>query len=182
MAQLGRWRGTDAPAIGARPGAYVCSPLDERARQVADRRTAATASPRRPAKPTHVHVYLPATTTPRTKTHDSLPARRGRDQMQPELLCRVGQDGETGEFSATGPNDEPLRVANGNAGLEIWRDPPPDGQDAVFGATDPPGAANLDALRRRIAPRSVADRSRPDSGMTQIAAMQRYLDRCYAPK
>jgi hypothetical protein len=99
--QLGRWRMTDELRIGAHPGAYLASPVDDLARRVAARAAAAPAAPR-PAKPTHVHVYLPATTTTRAKAHDSVPARRGRDQAQPELLCRVGQDGETGEFSATG--------------------------------------------------------------------------------
>jgi hypothetical protein len=103
-------------------------------------------------------------------------------RRSPSYCAGSARTAKPGSFPRPGPNDEPLRVANGNAGLEIWRDPPPDGQDAVFGATDPPGAANLDGLRRRIAPRSVADRSQPDGGMGQIRAYQQLLDRFYAEK
>jgi hypothetical protein len=166
-----RYRWSDGPNDFAspvpRPGATLQSPIVDE---------------------THIYIHdTPRRRQPtRAMVHDAprQPAARprGRDQAQPELLCRVGQHGETGEFSATGPNDEPLRVENGKGGLEIWRDPEPeDGQDAVFGATDPPGAANIDAvLRRRMAPRQgIGDLAQQED---QLQAMQSYLNRLYAPR
>jgi hypothetical protein len=71
-------------------------------------------------------------------TDDALPRRRGRDQAQPTLLCRLGQHGETGEWSAEDADGNELRVANGTGGLEIWTIPE---------------AETADGLRRRIADR-----------------------------
>jgi len=54
------------------------------------------------------------------------------------------------------------------------------GLDPAIVGTTPPGAANLDALRRKIAPRQVNDRSPQDpSGYGQLKAWQQYLDNFY---
>lgn len=159
--QLGRWRGTDTPPIGARPGAYVTSPVVD----------AAPASPRRqPAR--HVHVYLPATaTTPgqaRARTRDAAPA--------PARFPIA--DGDT--FSVSDCGDDGFALRRVRSG-----DTNPDGMptpDNVFGQSDPPGAAALDALRRRMAPRQVNDRARPQLERDQIRATQDYLNAIWAPR
>lgn len=180
---LGRWRSTDTPPIGASPGAFLTSPLDDRARQIAARRI----TPPKPKPKIVDHIYVVAD-EPRPKrrvTHDSLPAARprGRDQLeQPQLMCRIGQHGTTGEWSAEDGDGNALRVENGKAGLEIWRDPPEDGQGGGenLAGSAPPGATSLDRLRRRIGPRqAVGDKAQQEFTMR---ATQQYLDELWRPK
>ena len=60
--QLGRWRMIDAfPPIGARPGAYLASPVDDLARlRAAERRATRPTSPRQAARAArHIHINLP---------------------------------------------------------------------------------------------------------------------------
>lgn len=171
MKQLGRWRMTDEALspIGARSGAFLTNPIDARARAfAAERRVVAPAATQRPARPArHIHVHLPASVKvrDRARTHDAtVPA--GGFPISAGDTFSVSDCGDDG-FSLR-------RVRTGDTN--------PDGMptpgDNVFGQTDPPGAANLDALRRRIATRQVNDRSAPDGGMSQLRDMQVSSNRC----
>lgn len=183
MRMLGRWRGTDTVPFGAREGAYLASPVDALARRIAARGAPAKTAKQKIVD--HIYVVDDAPRPVRRRTHDqarSLPAARpqSRDQAQPELLCRVGQHGETGEFSATGPNDEPLRIENGKGGFEVWREPEAGEGGENLAGTSPPGATSLDRLRRRIGPRqNVGDR---DQQHFQMESMQAYLDELHRPR
>jgi hypothetical protein len=89
--------------------------------------------------------------------------RRGRDQAQPALLCKISQNGSTGEWSGEDGEGRPLRVENGTAGLEIWSVPEEETEDA---------------LRRRVAPRQINDRAQDP--YDAVRAYQKLLDKVYA--
>jgi hypothetical protein len=181
--QLGRWRSTDqygaGDFIGATPRALAAL------RQITD------STPAKKAGPTHVHVHLPAGSA--APAHDQAPPRRPamrpRDQEEePEpgvLLCRLGQHGSTGEWSAETPDGKPLIVESGPRGLDIFSPAEVEGEQAdgrPFGATEPPGAASLDQLRRRIGPRPAHDRLTSGQQQSAMAAYQSYLDEAYRPR
>jgi hypothetical protein len=89
-------------------------------------------------------------------------------------------DGDT--FTVADCGDSGFSMRRVRTG-DMDKDGMPSRGDAVFGAEDPPGAANLDALRRRIATRQVNDRSPQDpAGYDQLRDMQKYLDAFYAEK
>lgn len=173
MKQLGRWRMVDElRPIGASPGAFLTNPIDARARAVAaDRGAVAPAAPRRPARPAqHVHVHLP-------KVRGQV---RTRDQATAAPAGFPISDGETFTVSDCGPAGFGLkRISAGDTD----KDGMPSRGDAVFGQEDPPGAASLDALRRRMAPRQVNDRSLSSQQQgDQLRAMQQYLDEIHRPR
>lgn len=111
---------------------------------------------------------------------DAMPRRRGRDQSR--LVCTVGQNGTTGEWSAAGPDGQALRVERDGRGLAIYSAGEAEADQAdpeIVGAAPSGAANNLDALRARIAPRQVNDRTQPGN---QLADYQRYLDALYSPR
>jgi hypothetical protein len=169
--QLGRWRMTDAPPpVGARPGAYLTSPLDDLARsRAADLRTA---SPRRPARPArHVHIHLPG----RAKTHDQ-PSGASTAASAGAFPISAGET-----FSVSDCGDDGFSLRRVRTG-DVDKDGAPT-PDNVFGQEDPPGAASLDALRRRMAPRQVNDRRQPaQAEHDQLRAMQAYLNEIHRPR
>jgi hypothetical protein len=174
--QLGRWRMTDELRVGARDGAFLANPIDARAREIAaERRVVAPAAPRRPARPVrHIHVHLPAP----AKTRDQS-GRVTRDAP----ATAAGYPISTGDvFSVSDCGDDGFALRRVRTS-DVDKDGMPSRGDAVFGASDPPGAAtNLDQLRRRVAPRPVNDQSAPDGGMSQLRDMQKYLDAFYTEK
>lgn len=121
------------------------------------------------------------------RAFDAMPPRRrpGRDQAQPVLLCRLGQHGETGEWSAEDPDGNPLTVKNGTGGLEIFTPGEAEGDQGGgenLAGGGPPGAANLDALRRKIGPRAAFDRPTSTQQADQMRSMQQYLDELHRPR
>jgi hypothetical protein len=65
----------------------------------------------------HTHIHLPvdwfARSAPRQPTHDAMAPRRGRDQGEPaagSLLCKISQNGETGQWSGTDCDNRPLTI------------------------------------------------------------------------
>jgi hypothetical protein len=146
---------------------------DARARSIAaDRGAAAPASPRTKQPARHIHVHLPGP----AKTHDQpsplATATSGGFPISAGDTFTVGDCGDDG-FSLR-------RVRTGDMDKDGMETPP---GDAVFGATDPPGAASLDALRRRMAPRQVNARSLSSQQQgDQLRAMQQYLDEIHRPR
>ena len=159
---LGRWSASDvagipATRIGPSPGAMVP--------QIGER-----PAPRKPAQ--HVHVHLP-----RSYTRDQAPPASNN----PSATGFPISAGDTFVASDCGADGFSLkRVHVGDADKDGMETPP---GDAVFGATDPPGAASsLDQLRARMAPRA-HDRTRPAQvEHDQLRAMQEYNDRFWAPR
>jgi hypothetical protein len=76
---------------------------------------------RRPAR--HVHIYLPRPVRTLDQARPPAAVRRGGDQQQPALLCRISQDGKSGEWSGVDGNGRPLRVDVGANGLEVYTVP-----------------------------------------------------------
>jgi hypothetical protein len=110
--------------------------------------------------------------------------RRGRDQRQ--LLARLSQHGVSGDWSAEDANGNPCVVENGPNGLEIYAGQAAEGDQAgpEMVGTAPPGAANnLDALRKRMAPRPMHDRTLSSQQQgDQLRAMQAYLNEIHRPR
>lgn len=187
--RLGRWRATDTPPIGARPGAFLASPVDDLARRVAAR-----AAPPARTSPiideTHIYIHDAPRRPVRTRTNDA-PSRQpavrhpgGRDQLeQPKLLCKLGQDGSTGDWTAEDGEGNPLRVEHGTGGLEIYSVPRAEGDQGGgenLAGGPPPGATALDRLRARIGPRqNVGDRVQQQA---QMEATQAYLNELHRPR
>lgn len=115
--------------------------------------------------------------TLRSPIADDLPRRRGTDQVQPSLLCKIGQNGQTGEWSGEDADGNPLIVQNGSSGLEIFipgeAEGDQGGDPAVLGAA-PPGALDR-------APRA-HDRTRPGQERGQLQALQQYLNKIHEPR
>ena len=163
MAALGRWRVSDVAGIpttriGPSPGAMVP--------QIGERPV-----PRKPAQ--HVHVHLP-----RSYTRDQAPPASNN----PSATGFPISAGDTFVASDCGADGFSLkRVHVGDADKDGMETPP---GDAVFGATDPPGAASsLDQLRRRIAPRAVHDRQLTSVEQTErLRAWQEYNDKIWEPR
>jgi hypothetical protein len=180
---LGRWRSTDqygaSDFIGATPRAGAAL------RQITD-------PPPKKKALQHIHVHLPAgygsAAAPRQRTRDqaSEPGQREEAEGAGRLLCRIGQNGSTGQWSGEDAEGRPLIVKAGANGLDIFSPAEAEGEQAdsrPFGATEPPGAASLDALRRRFGPRAAHDAT-PTSTQQQgrMAAMQEYLNQLWAPR
>jgi hypothetical protein len=176
-----RWSNTGATRIGPRDDALLRSPVSD------------AAPPPRPAR--HVHIHLPA---PPARTHDAAPPRRG-DQDPPrrpgdqeaeagELICRVAQDGKTGDWFAEDCDGNPLAVTSTANGLEIRHAGTADAHAGAPGElelTDPLAAAD----RRRAADaRRLAARLAPGHGVnapdqhtpSALRDLQGLLDRHYA--
>jgi hypothetical protein len=111
-----------------------------------------------------------------------------RDQRgEPAVLCRIGQHGTTGEWSAEDAEGNQLEVRSGADGrLEIAHYPNAgEDQQGELGMRRPPGAAG-EIPGQAEDWRRAADREllRPDRrGVGTVAgnlAMQRELDRVYA--
>jgi hypothetical protein len=135
-----------------------------------------TPRPRRPARPTHIHIHWPH----QVRTHDQArpAARRGGDQAQPALLCKVAQDGKTGEWSGVDGAGRPLRVEAGASGLEIYSVPEEAG-DNVFGQTDPEGAARTAGKAADMALLAPGGPRREGGDCAGLAALQRTMDQAY---
>jgi hypothetical protein len=70
------------------------------------------------------------------------PAGRDQDPAPGDLLCKLSQSDESGDWSAEGPNGEPLEVRSGGQGLEIfWPEngtaDTRQGEPVAFAMTDP---------------------------------------------
>jgi hypothetical protein len=76
-----------------------------------------------------------------------------------------------------------VTIRSGRTGLEVYAAPETEGDARPFGATEPPGSASLDQLRRRFAARSAHD-APLTSGQQQgrMAAWQKYLDQLWEPR
>jgi hypothetical protein len=128
---------------------------------------------------------------PPYRTRDQAPPRQPairRGDQAPEgepgaLLCRLSQHGTSGEWHAELEDGTACHVMNGSGGLEIYAPKAVEGDARPFLAEAPPGAASLDQLRRRMAPRMAHDTSLTSvQEAGRLAAMQEYLNRFWAPR
>jgi hypothetical protein len=117
---------------------------------------------------------------------DAVPRRRGDDQAQPKLLCKIGQNGQSGDWEGQDAEGRPLIIQQGAEGLEVFT-PPGEAEDQA--ATDPeiiptpaPGAASLDQLRKRFGARAAHDTLTSTEQAGRMQAWQKYLNQIWAPR
>jgi hypothetical protein len=121
----------------------------------------------------------------RSIVDDAAPRRRaGHDQQR--LVARIRQDGVSGDWTAEDEEGRPLLVSQGEAGdLEVYNPGEAEGDqaDPEIIPTTPPGAASLDQLRRRMAPRRMHDRTLSSQQQgDQLKAWQAYNEAIWTPK
>lgn len=123
-------------------------------------------------------------------TGDAAPLRRGRDQEpeeEGELVCRLAQTGAD-RWHGTTPDGRRVairRISDGSLEIRHLTEGAGEGEagDNVFGQEDPPGAASIDALRRRMAPRAVHDEPLTSTQQqNRLKAWQAYNDKMWAPR
>lgn len=133
---------------------------------------------------THIYLHAP--------TRDA-PPRRDQSRGEPASLCRFGQHGSTGEWSAEDGAGNPLEVRSGADGrLEIVHYPNDRGdQQGELGMKRPPGAAGEippggfggTEDRRRAHDLALIRPDRRGGGdVASTAALQRELDRVYGAR
>jgi hypothetical protein len=177
--QLGRWRVTDAFRPDGR--IYQTSPVGEFA-LVGDQEIEEDA-PRGTVRHTHVYLdgWAPIQAAPR-RTHDAVslpsiqrPAGRRDQAGDPEpgtLVCRLMQNGETGQWGGADGDGRPLTVTRGDDGaLEIRHAGNGEEEDPdKLASQGPPSGADAGAGRafeRRmsaaLSPSRDADQTNPRS-------------------
>jgi hypothetical protein len=146
-------------------------------------------------KARHVHIHLPPPARGK-RTHDAAPPRRlavRRGDLEPEggqLLCRVKQDGTSGDWSATDANGNPLMVRRGADGtLEIVHHPDNGDEDpdqiqlsATAGDANAGAPGELVAGQAFEARMSAALAPSPrtaDRGPASLRGLQRLMDQHY---